>query len=57
MARTKQMARKGTSGVAVRTVKAGGPGIAKKAPQKAPMHPPTKKKRRWMPGTVALREI
>ena len=57
MARTKQMARKDTSGAAVRTVKAGGPGIAKKALQKPPRNPPTKKKRRWRPGTVALREI
>ena len=57
MARTKQTARKGTNGAAVRMVKAGGPGIAKKALQKLPMNPPTQRKRRWRPGTVALREI
>ena len=57
MVRTKQTARKGTLGTANSTMKAGGPGIAQKAPWKPPMNPPTKKKRRWRPGTVALREI
>ena len=56
MARTKQTARKGTDGAANRTVKAGGPPIAKKAPRKPPVNPP-RKKRRWRPGTVALKEI
>ena len=56
MARTKQTARKGTDGVANRTVKAGGLPIAKKAPRKPPVNLPRKKKR-WRPGTVALREI
>ena len=56
MARTKQTARKGTGGSANRTVKAGGPLIAKKAPRKLPMDPP-KRKYRYHPGTVALREI
>ena len=56
MARTKQTARKGTNGAANRTVKAGGPPIAKKAPRKPPVDPP-KRKYRYHPGTVALREI
>ena len=56
MARTKQTARKGTNGAANRTVKAGGPPIVKKAPRKLPMDPP-KRKYRYCPGTVALREI
>ena len=56
MARTKQAARKGTNRSANRTVKAGGPPIAKKAPRKPPVHPP-KRKSRYHPGTVALREI
>ena len=50
------MARKDTSGADVRTMKAGGPGIAKKGLKKPPMNPPAKKKRRWRPGTVAPRE-
>ena len=57
MARTKQTARKGTDGAAIRTAKAGGPGVAMKAPQKPPMKPPTQKKRKWRPVTVTLREI
>ena len=56
MARTKQTARKGTDGAANRTVKAGGPLIAKKAPRKPPVDPP-KSKYRYHPVTVALREI
>ena len=56
MARTKQTTRKGTDGAANRTVKAGGSPIAKKVPRKPPVNPP-RKKRRWRPGTVALREI
>ena len=56
MARTKQIARKGTGGAAHRTEKAEGPPIARKAPRKPPVNPP-RKKRKWRPGTVALREI
>ena len=55
MARTKQTARKGMNGAANRTSKAT-KNIAMKAPQKPSMQQP-KKKRRFRPGTVALREI
>ena len=55
VARTKQMTRKSTNGAVNRTVKAGGPPIAKKVPRKPPVNPPRRKKR-WRPGTVALRE-
>ena len=57
MARTKQTARKGTDGAAKRTVKAGGPPIAKKAPRKLHSWTLQKEKYRYCPGTVALREI
>ena len=55
MARTKQTARKGTDGASNKTTKA-----AKNIATKAPHKPPPwhqKKKRRFRPGTVALREI
>ena len=55
MARTKQTARKGMNGVASRMTKAS-KNIAAKAPHKPPSQQP-KKKRRFRPGTVALREI
>ena len=54
MARTKQTARKGTDGAASRMTKAS-KNIATKAPHKPPQQ--LKKKRRFRPGTVALREI
>ena len=55
MARTKHTARKGTDGAASRMAKA-----SKNITTKAPHKPPSqqlKKKRRFRPGTVALREI
>ena len=54
MARTKQTARKGTDGAANRTTKA-----LKNIATKAPHKPPSQqlKKKRFRPGTVALREI
>ena len=55
MARTKQTARKGTDGAASRMTKA-----SKNIATKAPCNPPSqqlKKKRRFRPGTLALREI
>ena len=55
MARTKQTARKGTDGAASRMTKA-----LKNIATKAPYKPPSqqlKKKRRFRPETVALREI
>ena len=55
MARTKQTARKGTDGAASRMTKAS-KNIATKAPHKPPSWQ-LKKKRRFRPGTVALREI
>ena len=55
MARTKHTARKGTDGAASRTAKAL-KNIAAKAPQKPPSQQ-LKKKRRFRPGTIALREI
>ena len=55
MARTKCTARKGMDGVARRTIKAS-KNIAVKAPRKPPSHQ-MQKKRRFRPGTVALREI
>ena len=55
MARTKHTARKGTDGAARRMTKASR-NIAVKAPHKPPSHQ-LKKKRRFRPGTVALREI
>ena len=55
MARTKQTARKEINGAANRTTKAL-KNIATKAPCKPPSQQP-KKKRRFRPGTVALREI
>ena len=54
MARTKHTARKGTDGAASRTAKSS-KNIAAKAPQKPPSQ--QLKKRRFRPGTVALREI
>ena len=54
MARTKQTARKGTDGAATRMIKAS-KNIATKAPHKPPLQQ-LKKKRRFRPGTVALRE-
>ena len=56
MARTKQTARKGTDGAVIRTEKAGGPPVAKKVLRKPPVNPP-KRKYKYQPGTVALREI
>ena len=55
MARTKHTARKAMDGAATRTVKAS-KNIAVKAPCKPPSHQ-MQKKRRFRPGTVALREI
>ena len=55
MARTKQTARKGTDGAASSMTKAL-KNIATKAPHKPPSQQ-LKKKRRFRPGTVALREI
>ena len=55
MARTKQTARKGMNGAASRMTKAL-KNIATKAPHKPPSQQ-LKKKRRFRPGTVALREI
>ena len=55
IARTKCTARKPTDGVARRTIKAS-KNIAVKAPRKPPPCK-LKKKRRFRPGTVALREI
>ena len=55
MARTKQTARKGKNGAASRMTKAS-KNIAAKAPHKPPPQQP-KGKRRFRPGTVALREI
>ena len=55
MARTKHTARKAMDGAARRTVKA-----SKNITVKAPHMPPScqmQKKRRFRPGTVALREI
>ena len=55
MARTKQTARKGTNGIASRMTKA-----SKNIATKAPCKPPSqqlKRKKRFRPGTVALREI
>ena len=55
MARTKQTARKGMNGAASRLTKPS-KNIATKAPHKPSSQQP-KKKRRFRPGTVALREI
>ena len=55
MARTKQTARKGTNEAASRMTNAS-KNIATKAPHKPPSQQ-LKKKRRFRPGTVALREI
>ena len=55
MARTKHTARKALDGAAMRTVQASR-NIAVKAPRKPPPHQ-MQKKRRFRPGTVALREI
>ena len=55
MARTKHTARKGMDGGASRMTKASR-NIAAKAPHKPPSQQ-LKKKRRFRPGTVALREI
>ena len=55
MARTKCTARKAMDGAATRMVKASN-NIAVKAPRKPPSHK-MQKKRRFRPGTVALREI
>ena len=55
MARTKQTARKGMDGAARRMTKAS-KNIATKAPRKPPSQQ-LKKKRRFRPGTVTLREI
>ena len=55
MARTKHTARKAMDGAATRMVKA-----SKNIAVKAPCKPPScqmQKKRRFRPGTVALREI
>ena len=54
MARTKHTARKALDGAAMRTVQAS-KNIAVKAPRKPPHQ--MQKKRRFRPGTVALREI
>ncbi|EMD63971.1 hypothetical protein COCSADRAFT_36574 [Bipolaris sorokiniana ND90Pr] len=50
MARTKQTARKSTGGTQAKK------NLAAKSARKAPANP-APKKRRWKPGTVALREI
>ena len=55
MARTKHTVRKGMDGAASRMTKASR-NIAAKAPCKSPSQQ-LKKKRRFRPGTVALREI
>ena len=55
MARTKHTARKALDGAAMRTVKAS-KNIAVKAPRKPPPHQ-MQKRRRFRPGTIALREI
>ena len=55
MARMKHTARKAMDGAAMRMVKAS-KNIAVKAPHKPPPHQ-MQKKRRFRPGTVALREI
>ena len=55
MARTKHTARKAMDGAATRMIKAS-KNIAVKAPHKPPSHQ-MQKKRRFRPGTVALREI
>ena len=55
MARTKHTARKALDGAAMRTVQAS-KNIAVKAPCKPPSHQ-MQKRRRFRPGTVALREI
>ena len=55
MARTKHTARKGMDGAASRMTKASR-NIAAKAPHKPPSQQ-LKKRRRFRPGTVALREI
>ena len=55
MARTKHTARKATDGAVRRMIKAS-KNIAVKAPHKPPSHQ-VQKKRRFRPGTVALREI
>ena len=55
MARTKHTARKGMDGAARRMIKAS-KNIAVKAPRKPPSCQ-LQKKRRFRPGTVALREI
>ena len=55
MARTKHTARKATDGADRRMIKAS-KNIAVKAPHKPPPHQ-MQKKRRFRPGTVALREI
>ena len=54
MTRTKQTARKGTNGAASRMTKA-----SKNIATKGPCKPPSQqlKKKRFRPGTVALREI
>ena len=54
MARTKHTARKALDGAAMRTVQAS-KNIAVKAPHKPPCQ--MQKRRRFRPGTVALREI
>ena len=54
MARTKHTARKALDGAAMRTVQAS-KNIAVKAPRKPPHQ--MQKRRRFRPGTVALREI
>ena len=54
MARTKHTARKATDGAARRMVKAS-ENITVKAPHKPPSHQ-MQKKRRFRPGTVALRD-
>ena len=54
MARTKQTVRKGMDGAVIRMTKAA-KNIAMKAPHKPP--PQQQRKRRFRPGTVALREI
>ena len=55
MARTKHTVRKGMDGAASRMTKAS-KNIATKAPRKPPSQQ-LKKKRRFRPGTVTLREI
>ena len=55
MARMKHTARKGMDGAARRMIKAS-KNIAVKAPHKPPSHQ-MQRKRRFRPGTVALREI